>query len=76
MPDIVTIISTVGFPIAACIFMGYFIKYQMDSFREQIDRITSEHKQEMSEVTEALNNNTLVITRLCDKLGEFDNESK
>lgn len=68
MNDIVTLISTVGFPIAACVAMGFYVKYQMDHYEKQIDEIIKEHKEEMKEVTTAINNNTVALTKLCDKL--------
>lgn len=55
--NIVTIISAVGFPIVACISMGWFVKYLIDNNNKKI-----------SEITTALNNNTLVVQKLCDML--------
>lgn len=55
--NIVTIISAVGFPIVACIGMGWFVKYLIDNNNKKI-----------SEITTALNNNTLVVQKLCDML--------
>ena len=54
---VVTIISAVGFPIVACIGMGWFVKYLIDNNNKKI-----------SEITTALNNNTLVVQKLCDML--------
>ena len=66
---IVSLISSVGFPIVACGAMAWYVKYQMDINNQQIKELTDEHKAEMLEVTSALNNNTLALQRLCDKLG-------
>lgn len=55
--SMVTIISAVGFPIVACIGMGWFVKYLIDNNNKKI-----------SEITTALNNNTLVVQKLCDML--------
>lgn len=68
MNDLVTIISSLGFPIVACVVCGYFIKYQMDVFMNQIQIIREEHKNEVKEMTKAINNNTSVIQALVDKL--------
>lgn len=57
--DIVQIISTVGFPIAMCLALLWYIK-----------DITEKHKEETEKFTDALNNNTLVLQKLCDSLGE------
>lgn len=59
--SVTQMIGALGFPIAACIAMFY----QMNKQGEQ-------HKQEMDAVKDALNNNTLVLQKLVDKLGEDD----
>ena len=55
---IIQIISTVGFPIARCVALLWYIKDMADK-----------HKQETETFTEALNNNTLVLQKLCDTIG-------
>ena len=62
---ITQIISSIGFPIVACLGCAWYINKQSDS-----------HKQEIEKITEALNNNTLALTRLLDKLGSDEIESK
>ena len=64
MNDIVTLISSLGFPIVACIGCGWFVKYQMDVFLKQIQGVREEHKQEVDKMTKAINNNTAVIRKL------------
>lgn len=70
---ILTMIGSVGFPIVACVCMGWFVKYLLDENNKQIQSITNEHKREMEEVTTALNNNTIVLEKLYERLGG-DNE--
>ena len=70
MNDIVTIISTVGFPITACLVMGWFVKYQTDTNNKEVAEMRVEHKEETARLTDALNGNTLVLQKLCDKLDE------
>lgn len=65
---IVQIISTVGFPIACCIAMGVYVKYITDKNREEVSKLNEEHKEEMTEVTKAINNNTLALQSLTDHL--------
>lgn len=57
MNAITTIVSSLGFPIACCCFMGWFI------YKQQLM-----HKEEMTKVQEAINNNTLTMQKLLDKL--------
>lgn len=58
--DVVSIISTVGFPIAACVALFW-----------QSNQMHKQHKEEMDGVKEALNNNTLVVQKLVDKLSDI-----
>lgn len=64
--DIVTIITTVGFPIVACGGMAWYVKYITDKNREEMNAERVQHNEEMTKVTEALNNNTLAIQKLTD----------
>ena len=68
MSNVVQLISTVGFPIVCCIAMGWYVKYTTDKNREQIDSMNTQHKAEMETVTAAINNNTLALQKLSDKL--------
>lgn len=65
---IITMISCLGFPIVACGAMGWYVKYITDQNARQIDRLTESHKSEMTEVTEAIHNNTLALQKLTDYL--------
>lgn len=60
---IIQAISTVGFPIAMCVLLLWYVKTQ-----------TETHKEESEKFTEALNKNTLVLQKLCDKM-EVDNDA-
>lgn len=62
-------VSVVGFPIVMCLVFMYYVKYLTDKNAEQIDRLQSQHKQETTEMTKAIENNTLALTKLIDKLG-------
>ena len=61
-------IASVGFPIVCCVIMMYYIKYREDASREEIQHMTDQHRQEMTEITEAIHNNTIVIQKLIDFL--------
>ena len=62
-------ITTVGFPIVCCGAMMYYVQYSNDRNREDISKLNQDHKEEMNQITQALNNNTVALQRLCDKLG-------
>lgn len=57
MSSILEVISSVGFPIACCIAM----------FLQQT-KITENHKKEMSEMKSAIDNNTIALTKITEKL--------
>lgn len=65
---IVTMIGSLGFPIVACIGMAWFFSKTNENYRADIKEIQSNHKAEMDSVKEALNNNTLALQKLVDKL--------
>ena len=79
MQDIITIIQTVGFPIACAIAMFMMLQSEQKAHREESAKLSETinglkadfsdaiHNQESS-ITEAINNNTLVIQKLLDKL--------
>ena len=68
--DILTAIASVGCPIVACCGMAYFFARVNKNYREDIKEIQMQHKEEVGTMTEAINNNTLVIQKLVDKMGE------
>lgn len=61
---VTTAISTLGFPIVMCGVTFWYMLKEKDA-----------HKEEMSSVTEALNNNTLILQKLCDRLDGDNNDS-
>lgn len=71
--DWVQLISSVGFPIVACLGMGWYVKYQTDNYRAEVKEMQKEHKEEISKMSEALNNNTEALIKLTEKL---DKENK
>lgn len=57
MNEVVTLVSTVGFPAAMCLLMGYYVM-----------RRDEEHGKEMAELKKAINNNTNAITKLAERM--------
>ena len=72
MSDIASIISAVGFPIVAAIGCAAFVKFIYTENQKQLTEINKEHKEEVSKMTEALNNNTLALQKLIDKIDKGD----
>jgi hypothetical protein len=68
-PAILTsLISSIGFPIVACMAMGNYVKYITDKNNANIAAMTEAHKQETESFVTALNNNTLALQKLSDML--------
>ena len=62
--DIISLITNLGFPIGVCLMLMWYIK-----------DLSAKHLTETKEFTEALNQNTLVLQKLCDTLG-IERETK
>ena len=67
--EITQMITTVGFPIVMCGAMAWYVKDTSDKHRSEVQQLNAQHQEEMKQVTEALNNNTLALQKLCDKIG-------
>ena len=63
-----TLISNVGFPIVCFLACAWYVKYREDKNDEKIDKLNTQHDEENKRMVEALNNNTLALQRLCDKM--------
>lgn len=81
MQDILTIIQTVGFPIAVAIAMFVMLQNEQKAHWEESEKLTetitdlkitfnSAITDQERSITEAINNNTLVIQKLLDKMEE------
>lgn len=64
--DIMTAINTLGVPTVVAIASMWYVKYREDKNDARLDKLNESHKEEMSNITEALNNNTLALQRICD----------
>ena len=81
MQDFLTIIQSVGFPIAVAIAMFVMLQNEQKSHREETSTLNttitdlkitfnSAIADQEKSITEAINNNTLVIQKLLDKMEE------
>lgn len=64
--DVITAINTMGLPTVVAIASMWYVKYREDKNDVRIDKLNELHKKEMTDITEALNNNTLALQRICD----------
>lgn len=79
MQEIITLIQTVGFPIACAVAMFLMLNSEQKAHKEESKQLTSTItdlkisfseaiNQQKSDMVEAVNNNTLVIQKLIDKM--------
>ncbi|MBO7218551.1 MAG: hypothetical protein J6V40_01080 [Clostridia bacterium] len=71
MNDIMTMITTVGFPIVACIGLAWFCKFMIDQQQKNIDKMFEMYDKSNAENREAIKACTDAINRLSDKLDDI-----
>lgn len=69
--DIVTTISTLGFPITACIALGWFCKNTIDNNNKNIEKMFDLYDKANQENREAIQAVTVALDKLCDKLDDL-----
>ena len=61
-------ISSLGFPIVACIAIAWYFNKVNENYRQDIKELTQQNKEQLEKLTEAIANNTVAVARLVDKL--------
>ena len=56
--DIMQVLQSFGFPCACLVALGWYVKHITDQFREDV-----------KQMVDSYNKNTLVLQKLCDKIG-------
>lgn len=81
MQDIITVIQTVGFPIACAVAMFLMLNSEQKNHKIETEKLTETitdlklsfsdaMNNQRSEMVNAINNNTLVIQKLLDRMDE------
>lgn len=68
MTELTQLISTVGFPIFSFLLTGWALKYVYDKERASLD----EAIKKLGDLTQAVNHNSEVISRMVDEIGRDD----
>ena len=71
MNDVMTMISTLGFPIVACIGLAWFCKYMLDQQQKNVDKMFEMYDKSNAENREAIKACTEAINKLSDKLEDL-----
>lgn len=72
MNDIVSLISTLGFPIVAAVALFFGCKYMLDSQQKNTDRMFDMYDKSNQENRDAIKNMTEAINKLVDKLDNLE----
>lgn len=72
MDQIWNVIGQYAFPIVMCIIMAWYVKYREDQHTKERDTLNTLHRDEISKVTDAVNNNTIALTQLTDYMKAKD----
>ena len=69
MEQLIEVLSNFGFPVACCGILMWYI-YQLNrQHKDELQAIMSAHKEETDKLTESINSNTLVLTKLLERMG-------
>lgn len=69
MPDtILNAVQSLGVAVVLCLLMAYFVKYMFDKFMSQRETDTQTYNEQISALRDAINNNTIVMTKLLSAL--------
>ena len=71
MNEVMTMISTLGFPIVACLGLAWFCKFMIDQQQRNIDKMFEMYDKSNAENREAIKACTEAINRLSDKLEDI-----
>ena len=71
MNDIVTIISTLGFPICAAVGLFFACRYLLEVQQKNVDKMFEMYDKANSENREAIKACTEAVNKLCDKLDDL-----
>ena len=71
MNEVMTMISTLGFPIVSAVCLFFACKYLLDNQQKNTDKMFEMYDKANSENRDAIKNMTEALNRLTDKLDNF-----
>lgn len=72
--EIISVISTLGFPIVCTIAIYRSLMQFMTTFNDKLTEIMKLHAEESKSMQKSLDDNTAVIQRLLDRIGDDNHE--
>ena len=73
---LVQAVTSLRFPVVCCGAVMWYVKYLTDANRAEIDDINMQHREEMQQITQAVQNNTEALIRLTEKLTAAGDDMK
>lgn len=70
--DITSLVGNYAFPVVACIAMGVYLSKMNQNYREDVNALNENHKNEYKEMINAINNNTQIMKELVDLIKKED----
>lgn len=72
MNDIISLVQSLGFPIACVVALFAMWQSEVKAHDEEMDKMRTALEEQSKSTTEALNNNTVILTRILERLGVED----
>ena len=72
MEVVIDLVQSLGFPIACVVALFAMWQSEVKAHDEEMDNMRNALEEQSKSTTEALNNNTVILTRILEKLGVED----
>lgn len=72
--EVLQAVANYGFSIVMCLILCYYVMVRDKAHEKEITDINKRHENEMAKITEAVNNNTVAIEKLCFLLSKGGEE--
>ena len=70
MEAVIQVVQSLGFPIACVLGMFAMWQSEVRSHNEEMEKFRASLTEQTRSITEALNNNNVVLNRILERLGE------
>lgn len=65
---LITVLGNGFFPIVVCAILFWYVYKRDQQHKDEIQKRDEQHREELKELSKSIENNTLVIQKLVDKL--------
>lgn len=72
MEVVIDLVQSLGFPIACVVALFAMWQSEVKAHDEEMDKMRTALEEQSKSTTEALNNNTVILTRILERLGVED----